>query len=821
MKGVWVMMMSLHLAVSENFKTVSPDPSVVAAPGSDVILRCSVQHWNDDTSLSAVDMNITWTRPDLGGAIVHFYANHTDINKRQIPHFRRRTALFKEELQRGIVSLRLSNLNFLDEGEYKCSVESKSWYSDFSFHLTVEAIGTPPLITVEKYDSNSEEFSLLCESKGWFPQPDLHWLDSEGKSLTAEDTESQREAELFNVKRRITVHKNEIDTVFCKVTLKDYIMKEKIKAGAIYEHLPASKAAIVGGLIPVVLGLIVVGFIYYHNEKNIRRKEEVEELKREVKQRDGASMWSLLLKSEKEQPNEAAGCAFWLQSGEEQPDVLREKLQERVESHSRVVLRNLDLTEKSCAVLASALSARKSERSESVKCDSKRSKSPKLTELDLSYNTLLQDSGVKKLCEGLKSNSCKLEKLRLRSCSIKSGGCAALFNALKSNPSHLTELDLSDNKLGDSGVKELCDLLKNQNCKLQILQLAVCRITDDGCAALIIALTSNPSHLKELNLSRNKPGNSAVMELSVLLENAQCKLQKLHLIGCNLTEESWVALASTLKSENSTLTELDLSKNKLQEAVVTELFSGLKSPNCKLETLRLIECNLKKDSYADLKSALSSEYSTLTELDLSSNDLQNSVVDELSVGLRSSECKLTTLRLINCKLEATNCTHLASALSSKNSTLRELDLSNNKLQDQVVKDLSEGLKHEMFKLEKLRLAECNITENGCDALFEALKLNPSSGLRMLNLNNNKAGDSAVIKLCEVLKNPHCKLEKLQLWSCSITEEGCKALIEALKSNPSSHLRELNLSGNEPGDSGVKQLSDLLKDPDCKLEKLEI
>ncbi len=54
--------------------------------------------------------------------------------------------------------------------------------------------------------------------------------------------------------------------------------------------------------------------------------------------------------------------------------------------------------------------------------------------------------------------------------------------------------------------------------------------------------------------------------------------------------------------------------------------------------------------------------------------------------------------------------------------------------------------------------------------------------------------------------------------CEITDEGCAALASALRSNP-SHLRELDLSWNKLGDSGVKQLSDGLKDPQCKLEKL--
>ena len=43
-------------------------------------------------------------------------------------------------------------------------------------------------------------------------------------------------------------------------------------------------------------------------------------------------------------------------------------------------------------------------------------------------------------------------------------------------------------------------------------------------------------------------------------------------------------------------------------------------------------------------------------------------------------------------------------------------------------------------------------------------------------------------------------------------------IKTLK--PQKYLRELNLNNSEPGESGVKELSDLLKDPKCKLEKLQ-
>ena len=56
----------------------------------------------------------------------------------------------------------------------------------------------------------------------------------------------------------------------------------------------------------------------------------------------------------------------------------------------------------------------------------------------------------------------------------------------------------------------------------------------------------------------------------------------------------------------------------------------------------------------------------------------------------------------------------------------------------------------------------------------------------------------------------------RLSDCSITEEGYKALASALRS---SHLIELDLRGNDPGQSGVKELSDLLQDKRCTLKTI--
>nr|XP_046262975.1 neoverrucotoxin subunit beta-like [Scatophagus argus] len=117
------------------------------------------------------------------------------------------------------------------------------------------------------------------------------------------------------------------------------------------------------------------------------------------------------------------------------------------------------------------------------------------------------------------------------------------------------------------------------------------------------------------------------------------------------------------------------------------------------------------------------------------------------------------------------------------------------------------------------LSGCNLSERSCEAPATVLS-SESSCLRELDLGNNDLQDSGVKLLCVGLKKQNCRLEALRLSGCLITDEGCVSLASALSSNP-SHLRELDLSYNHPGELGVKLLSDGLKDPHWKLDSLRV
>ncbi|XP_051752784.1 NACHT, LRR and PYD domains-containing protein 3-like isoform X3 [Ctenopharyngodon idella] len=176
-------------------------------------------------------------------------------------------------------------------------------------------------------------------------------------------------------------------------------------------------------------------------------------------------------------------------------------------------------------------------------------------------------------------------------------------------------------------------------------------------------------------------------------------------------------------------------------------------------------------------------------------------------------------KLADCYLTGQCCETVASVLQSSNSRLIELDMSENNLQDSGVKLLSDGLKSPNCQLQILRLLECKLTGQCCEIVASVLQLS-NSHLIKLDMSFNDLQDSGVKLLSDGLKSPNCQLEMLRLLDCNVTDEGCGYLASALRSDP-SQLRELDLSFNCLVKSGFKVLSDLLNDPNCSLNKLEL
>ncbi|TSV28436.1 Ribonuclease inhibitor [Bagarius yarrelli] len=324
-------------------------------------------------------------------------------------------------------------------------------------------------------------------------------------------------------------------------------------------------------------------------------------------------------------------------------------------------------------------------------------------------------------------------------------------------------------------------------------------------------IRENPSTEKSLNLFH------CLNELEdhSLVEEILHYLQSGNLRQSKLSPSQWSAVVFVLLTSAQEQDEFVLYKYTNEYCTSYEVLLKLLvlQRNGSKEDLKIItDLGLCDCDISALSSALKSNPSLLTELDLSWNKWIRVGVQSLFAVLENPYCKLETLRLCKCNFSDEGCAALSSALRLNPSHLRELDLSVNFFR---VKSLSAVLENPDCKLETMRLRYCLISHGDCAALSSALRSNPSH-LRELDLSKNKLGDSGVKSLSAVLENPHCKLKTLSLRDCGVSDEDCAALTLALISKPVD-LKTLDLLMNKLRDSGVKSLSAVLENLHCKLE----
>lgn len=232
------------------------------------------------------------------------------------------------------------------------------------------------------------------------------------------------------------------------------------------------------------------------------------------------------------------------------------------------------------------------------------------------------------------------------------------------------------------------------------------------------------------------------------------------------------------------------------------LCERLTQTNCILQTFRFYWCLISPASCGLLPAILSTSHS-FTDRDFSETKLDASALKLLCEGLEDPNCKLQMLKLCASFLPESSeavCKYLASVLIC-NPNLTELDLSENTLGDIGVKCLCEGLTHSNCKVEKLELSTCYLTDANCVELSSILQVSRILGAICGYQCLAGHGSTASLWGSTAWEG---------LWTCHLTRECCQDLCNALYTN--EHLRYLDFNDNALGDKGMKVLCEGLKYP---------
>ncbi|XP_040887716.1 butyrophilin subfamily 3 member A2-like [Toxotes jaculatrix] len=195
-------------------QVIGPTEPITVTFGDDITLPCHLE-----PAMDVGSMTFEWTRADLTPRFVLLWHEGQELEINQHPSYRGRTSLFISELKHGDVSLKLSAVKISDNGTYRCFIPEMK--SQTNIELIVASVSLP-FISFSGLDTGRGAVVLQCESTGWFPEPELLWLDSEGKLLSAGPTRTvRRPDDLYTVSSTVTVEQRHGNSFTCRVQQKN------------------------------------------------------------------------------------------------------------------------------------------------------------------------------------------------------------------------------------------------------------------------------------------------------------------------------------------------------------------------------------------------------------------------------------------------------------------------------------------------------------------------------------------------------------------------------------------------------------------------
>uniref|UniRef100_K7FQW7 Butyrophilin subfamily 1 member A1 n=1 Tax=Pelodiscus sinensis TaxID=13735 RepID=K7FQW7_PELSI len=200
-----------HL-IAGRFTIIPPQNPVIAVIGEDVVLPCQLTAADNPDTIT-----VQWilSRPPNKIEVSTYDGQIKEVRRDE--RYQGRTQFFQTEFRAGNVSLNLKDIKVSDKGKYTCSVSLNTWYDEVVVELDVTARGAKPSIFLEDYAGQG--IGLTCKAEGWFPEPQVLWLDSKGENRTEKLTTNKKEtlAKIYNIESSIIIEPGSDNEASCKI----------------------------------------------------------------------------------------------------------------------------------------------------------------------------------------------------------------------------------------------------------------------------------------------------------------------------------------------------------------------------------------------------------------------------------------------------------------------------------------------------------------------------------------------------------------------------------------------------------------------------
>ncbi|XP_050929608.1 capping protein, Arp2/3 and myosin-I linker protein 2 isoform X2 [Lates calcarifer] len=363
-------------------------------------------------------------------------------------------------------------------------------------------------------------------------------------------------------------------------------------------------------------------------------------------------------------------------------------------------------------------------------------------------------------------------------------------------------------------VQQQLTFLLSRSPSLEELSLEASGLKLDFAIKMAAALREHTSSaLCSINLTGNPIEDKGVIALSQELGNLAERLKHLSLSRVSMTARGLGCLSQLLSSNqlfSASLTHLDLSGNP--SSLVTEeatfLFKFLSSTNS-LCHLDLSDTNCPLDTlFVSLSAGCCYK---LTHLNLARNPFSHRKVRDVTKTILeffSQSCELKYVSLSGTKLPPQALRYLLQGLATNNHLFGlELDLSSCELRSAGAQVIQEHIS------EARAIKTLDISDNGFenDMVTLVLSVGRCHCLQRLALGRNFAMKSRALtdvlhRIAQLIQDEECPLQSLSVCDSKL-KTGMHILLSALGGNAS--LAELDISGNNIGDTGAKMLAKAL------------